>query len=291
MNMWIKQSARFQRHHLGQTLLTVLGIALGVAAVVAVDLANSSARRSFALSLQAVTGPSTHFLSGGPGGLDETLYPQLLRELGLDKIAPRVQANVRVKGLSFTLLGTDIIAERSMQRHRFTGLQGANLSEIFLHPNRVMLERRSARNLQLQEGDSFELSYQGQTTSVYLGSTFVSPNPAATEGIIFADIGAVQEMLGGLGTLDRIDMILTPEQHRRLSRWLPDSVLLVEADSRNQSLQQMSESFHINLSAMSLLALLVSALLIYNTLTFSVLRRRSQLGDSSQPGANPPRAV
>ena len=285
--MWTKQSVRFLRHHMGQTLLTVLGIALGVAAVVAVDLANSSARRSFALSLEAVTGPSTHFLSGGPTGLDEALYLRLRRELGLDKIAPRIQANVRVHGLTFTLLGVDVVAEQSMQRHRFTKLQGNNISEILQYPNRVMLEQRSARNLQLQEGDSFELSYQGQTTSVYLGSTFVSSNPAATEGIIFADVGAVQEILGRLGTLDRIDMILTPEQHQDLSRWLPDSARLVEADSRNQSLQQMSESFHINLAAMSLLALLVSALLIYNTLTFSVLRRRSQLGILRSLGQTP----
>ncbi|MEZ0174073.1 MAG: ABC transporter permease [Candidatus Reddybacter sp.] len=287
MNIWAKQSLRFMRQHLGQTLLTVLGIALGVAAVVAVDLANSSARRSFALSLQALTGPSTHFLSGGPSGINEVLYPRLRRELGLDKVAPRIQASVRVQGLTFTLLGMDILAEQAMQRHRFIGLGSNKLSKLFQDPNRVVLERRSARNLQLEEGDSFELRYQGHTTRVYLGSTFVSPNPAASEGIIFADLSVVQEILGRLGTLDRIDMILSPRQYQSLSHWLPDSVRLVEAGSRNRSLQQMSESFHINLAAMSLLALLVSALLIYNTLTFSVLRRRSQLGILRSLGQTP----
>ncbi len=36
----------------------------------------------------------------------------------------------------------------------------------------------------------------------------------------------------------------------------------------------MTEAFHVNLQAMGLLALLVGALLVYNTMTFSVLRRR-----------------
>jgi len=53
---------------------------------------------------------------------------------------------------------------------------------------------------------------------------------------------------------------------------------LLESERRNNSLRQMSEAFHINLTAMSLLALLVAALLIYNTVTLSVLQRRSSLG-------------
>ncbi len=287
MNIWARQSVRFLHHHRAQTLLTVLGIALGVAAVVAVDLANSSARRSFALSLQALTGPSTHFLSGGPTGLDETLYPRLRRELGLRKVAPRIQASVRVQGLTFTLLGMDAIAEQSLQRHGFAWPGGSKLGELLPHPNRVVLEQRTAGKLQLEVGDSFELSYQGQTSSVYLAATYISPNPAASAGLIFADLSVAQEILGRLGTLDRIDMILSPQQQQSLGRWLPDSVRLVAADSRNRALQQMTESFHINLAAMSLLALLVSALLIYNTLTFAVLRRRSQLGILRSLGQTP----
>jgi hypothetical protein len=41
-----------------QSLLCVLGIALGVAVVVAIDLANASASRAFALSTATVAGPA-----------------------------------------------------------------------------------------------------------------------------------------------------------------------------------------------------------------------------------------
>ena len=46
---------RYMLRHRASSLLMVLGIALGVAVMVAVDLANTSATRAFELSVDAVT--------------------------------------------------------------------------------------------------------------------------------------------------------------------------------------------------------------------------------------------
>src|SRR5690606_29828365 len=54
-----------------QSALMVVGIMLGVAVVVAIDLANASASRAFDLSTAAVAGRATHQIVGGPAGLDE----------------------------------------------------------------------------------------------------------------------------------------------------------------------------------------------------------------------------
>jgi putative ABC transport system permease protein len=53
---------------------------------------------------------------------------------------------------------------------------------------------------------------------------------------------------------------------------------LVATDSRNAALEQMTSAFGVNLLAMSLLALLVAGLLIYNTVSLSVLQRQQTLG-------------
>jgi putative ABC transport system permease protein len=66
-----------------QTLLMLLGISLGVAVAVSVDIANASAERAFDLSVEAVVGRSTHYISGGPGGIPEEIYVEL-RKAGLD---------------------------------------------------------------------------------------------------------------------------------------------------------------------------------------------------------------
>jgi len=93
----------------------VLGISLGVAVAVAIDLANTSSELAFELSTQAVAGNATHFLTGGPQGLDEQFYTRL-RLSGLDlPMAPVISEYVSSPQLGeelFQLLGVDPFAEK-----------------------------------------------------------------------------------------------------------------------------------------------------------------------------------
>ena len=52
---------------------------------------------------------------------------------------------------------------------------------------------------------------------------------------------------------------------------------MIPVAGRSGALAQMTRAFDLNLSALSLLALLVGAFLIYNTMSFSVVQRRSAL--------------
>ena len=77
---------------------------------VAIDLANDSARRAFALATEAVTGRATHQIVGGPGGVPEAIYPRLRLALGAATIAPVVEGDVGAPdhpGRTFHLLGVD----------------------------------------------------------------------------------------------------------------------------------------------------------------------------------------
>ena len=58
----------------------MLGVALGVATVVAIDIANESARRSFIAANEAVAGTATHRLDGI---ISDDLYTRLRLEHGL----------------------------------------------------------------------------------------------------------------------------------------------------------------------------------------------------------------
>ena len=63
--LW-RASLRHLVAHPWQLGLSILGIALGVAVVVAVDLANESARRAFTGFAESLTGRATHRIVGGP---------------------------------------------------------------------------------------------------------------------------------------------------------------------------------------------------------------------------------
>jgi putative ABC transport system permease protein len=263
--------------HRWQSWLTVIGVMLGVTMVVGVDLANNSARRAFSLSLESIAGPTTHQIIGGPDGIPEHIYTGLRTELAIRSSLPMVTGQVIIRGEPFSLLGVDPISEASVGRHT-AGLQYQGLGTAFSNHDAVMLPERAAARLKLKSPDVFNMQRGEKDLSVRLAATFPSDNPAATDGLVFADIAVAQRLLNRFGYLDRIDLILDKKTATSVRAWLPAGLSLVDSESRNDNLRQMSEAFHINLTAMSLLALLVATLLIYNTVTLSVLQRRNTLG-------------
>lgn len=274
---------RYAKQHPWQTWLSFLGIALGVMMVVAVDLANGSARRAFAQSIDAVNGNITHQIVGGSAGVPDAVYTALRTELGMRRSAPALTAPVRIAGQEFTLLGLDLISEASLDRRR-PGF-GTNAGDLLVlgfaslaAGNAVLMSDNAAASLQLAEGDTITIQGSAGARDVELAATFASGEAAATDGLLFADIATAQDLLQRRGTLDSIDLVLGDAEAERVREWLPPGLTLVETNARNASLEQMTEAFHVNLLAMSLLALLVAGLLIYNTVSLSVLQRQETLG-------------
>ena len=75
-------SLRHLVRHPAQLSLELVGLSLGVATIIAVDIATASSQRAFELSMDTVNGAATHEIVGGPQGIDERLYVELrTREL------------------------------------------------------------------------------------------------------------------------------------------------------------------------------------------------------------------
>ncbi|HEX5764004.1 MAG TPA: ABC transporter permease, partial [Woeseiaceae bacterium] len=91
MPVLYRASLGYLTRHPWQLALALVGICVGVAVMVAVDLANESARRAFLSSMDAVNGEATHQVIGGPAGIDELLYVDLRVSGGLRNIAPVVE--------------------------------------------------------------------------------------------------------------------------------------------------------------------------------------------------------
>ncbi len=250
--LW-RNALRYHLQHRWQTLLGVLGILLGVMMVVAVDLASTSARRAFELSVESVSGTITHQIVGGSQGVPEQLFTQVRTELGLRRSAPVLTAEVRLRGQSLTLLGLDLVSEGSLQR-RLPGLAAGALDLTRLAagalraPNAVLLPTPAAREAGLAVDAGFTLDAPHADLPLTLAGTL--DNGGA--GLLFADIAVAQRLLQRFGRLDSIDLVLSDAEAALLRAWLPADVTLVEAAGRNAALTQMTEAFHVNLLAMSL---------------------------------------
>jgi putative ABC transport system permease protein len=267
--------------------LMIVGIALGVAVVVAIDLANTSASRAFSLSTETIVGKATHQLIGGPDGLPESLYTELRVDWGYRLSAPVVEGVVTALDLDrqpLRLLGVDPFAEAPFRTYLSSdGGQAAGLQTLFVEPDTVAIGAGLASHYGLKVGDPLRLRLSDRYITVTVASLLTPPDAnsrRALDGVLLADIATAQEIMGLThpGRLSRIDLILTPEQAAALAPRLPAGVSLEPASEQSNTVAQLTAAFQLNLTALSLLALVVGMFLIYNTVMFSVVQRRAIFG-------------
>jgi putative ABC transport system permease protein len=272
------------------TALMILGVALGVTVVIAIDLANESARRAFMLSSQAVTGRATHQIVGSSSGIAEDLYQQLRVQQGFGNIAPVVEGlgvAIDLDQQPLRILGVDPFAEtpfRSFVRSEVTTLAG--FEQFFLEPKMVLVFSQLRDRYDLQPGDEIRLQVNDRITELsILGVLGSGDEGQATEDLLIMDIAAAQELLGFVGRLSRIDVLAGGEELEQIIAALPQGVTIQPATDQTTTIAQFSEAFSLNLEALSLLALVVGMFLIYNTMMFSVLQRRQTFGILRMLGA------
>lgn len=283
-----RASYRYLLHHPWQLALALLGIALGIAVVVAVDLANEGARRSFELSTEMVVGSATHQIVSDGTGVPETLYTTLRTTLGVRRSAPIVEGNAgidRLPGRTLQILGMDAFAESSWRgRLTIAGSASVPVAELLTTPGGALVPPGLPDRLGLAIGDAFEiLAGAGRGSLTILGETPLAGPADSAPDLTIVDIATAQTLFGLGGRLSRIDLELGdgPEAEElagAIEALLPIGVRLQSSAARNSAVASMSDSFQLNLTAMSLLALLVGMFLIYNTMTFAVIQRRPLLG-------------
>ncbi len=290
-----RASSNYLQRHRGQLALTILGIALGVAVVVSVELAKSSALESFDQAVRAVAGRATHRISGGADGLNEQVYVQLRRSGAAGSMAPRVQGLAATDDAArrvVRIIGVDPLAERAFQSewYRFANRSGAagstDLTHLMIEPGTVLVTDETARHLGVERGQSLPLLIGTQRQQVTFTGIF-SPQDVATEAalgdLLITDIATAQELLGMIGRLSYIDLIVpegadAAERLHRIRILLPKTAELTAHGSGQRSVREMTRAFYTNLTALSILSLLVGMFLVYNTMTFLVVQRRELIG-------------
>jgi putative ABC transport system permease protein len=275
-------SLRHLLRHPAQLLLALVGLALGVATIAAVDMATASSYRAFLLSIDAVNGAATHEIEAGPAGIDETLYVKLAREGLPIAFAPVVEGYVAIGDRSMQLIGIDPFANPGFRDDELlaagAGGAHADLGQWFRAQGAVMMAQETAAELHLARGQSFALSVSGRTYNASLVATLGQRRPG-DDALILTDIAQAQEWLGLLGHLSRIDLRVPPGESgklalARLKEELPAGVQLAAAGSGSRQNLDLASTFMTNLQAMSLLALLVGFFLIYSAVSFAVVQRR-----------------
>jgi putative ABC transport system permease protein len=280
-----RASARHLVRHPWQFGLALLGIALGVALAVGIDVATASVRRSFTRASEAAAGRATHEITGGARGVPEAVYRRLRVELGLREAAPFVGGTLALPdrpGQVVQLVGVDPFAEaavRPVLAWNGAAAQSA-LAALLTRPAAAVISAATAARWGSSAGAALAVRVGADRRELRVAAVVTEPGEnerRALDGVALVDLATAQELLGQIGFLTRIDLRLDDAAVARVTAALPAGVQLRPLAARTGALSAMTSAFDLNLRALSLLALLVGAFLVYNTQTFSVVQRRPLL--------------
>jgi putative ABC transport system permease protein len=222
----------------------------------------------------------THEITALHGTIPTTFYTQLRNNWGFKQASPQIQVPITLQGLHYELLGLDPFAV-PLNQVTNVALPTEVLSKLLTQANSVILSQSLAQRLNITAGQ--RLNVQIQQRPISLNVLVSVPMQANTENMLFADIATAESLAGSKG-LTRIQLQLTEAQAQQLQAVLPSDLKLEAFAQRQAVFGQMTQAFSANLLAMSLLAMLVGAFLVYNTMTFSVLQRRSSFAIARMVG-------
>ena len=276
--------------HRLRALFPLVGIALGVAVFLAVRVTNLSTLRAFERTVDAIAGRAGLEITGRGAPLDEAVLPLARRVPGVAAVAPLVLADVVVpeaEGAALLVAGIDVVSDRAVRDYTFHWTEGDKQDPfaILTQPQAIVLSERFAQRYSLHLDAPLQI-YTSQGTQHLVVRGLLRPEGAAEAlGGHFAimDIAAAQVLFDRVGRLDRIDVV--PRQdfpldtlQAALQQRLGPGVQVRRPQARNQAVEKMLRSFHVNLTALSLIALIVGMFLIYNSTTMAVVQRRRELG-------------
>ncbi|MBI1955979.1 MAG: ABC transporter permease [Acidobacteria bacterium] len=271
-----------------RTALSILAVGLGVGVILAIQLANRSAIGSFQSSIVEIAG-RTNLSILAPNGVDELLLPEMARVLGPEvKISPVIESTAVVPptGEVVRILGIDIIQDRPF---RDTTLKNIHITPrdfllLLTDPRSLVVGESFAQRHRLQPGSTITLLVNDHQDEYTVRGILASQGvgKVLAGNMVIMDIAAAQLAFGRLGKLDRIDLIVPPEQlasyESRLTRALPAGLRAERPEVRAEQTDKMLRAFRWNLTALSYISLVVGAFLIYNTIAISVVRRRAEIG-------------
>lgn len=280
MSLLRRASVRHLLRHPAQLVLSVLGVALGVAVVVSIDLAIQSSKEAFQASAETVAGRATHAVAGGVGGVDDTLVTRLRVDVGVRNAAPVVEglaSSPALPGRALRILGVDPFSEAPFRPFLAGGSTGVDVSAFVTVPGAVALSSVTAAQAGVGLGDTLAVSVDGRLHALPVVGLLEPQGRLARVGLhdlLVLDLASAQWVLGSRGTVSRIDLRLPQgdpgeEVLARVRQALPPEVRVEAAGVRTETLTGMIRAFDLNLRALSLLALVFGMFLIYNAMTFS----------------------
>lgn len=304
---WRRFSLRHARQEWLQTLLLLLILGLGVGTFLSIRIANRAAVEGFQLFTESLKGPSDLIVES-PAGIPIGELSRIRGQLGDNPASlfpvveqtlhplPQDPAAADAAGRPVRLLGLDLVQLRALGTEGM-GEDIAEFWEMIDDPDHLLITQAVAEEWNVSTGNSIEVVMRGQRARFTVRGILPkyraqTPLP---RNLAVVDLAALANRLN-LSSVDRVE-ILIPDGVLREAHLKQAGIRLREAfggrwiitTPADQGVDgaSMTSAFRLNLTVLSLIALLVGMYLIAQTLDATVSRRRREIATLRSLGISP----
>jgi putative ABC transport system permease protein len=276
--------------HKLRTILTILGIALGVAVLFAVRTANLTLLSSLTVTVEKLAGKATLQVVGDEGGFPEAVWETVKDTPGVHVAQPVIEvlANIAFgdEG-SLLIVGVDMLGDRELREYQFdeAGSEIADPLVALAQPDSILVSRAFADKYRLGDGDKLplftsqgrrEFTIRGIFKPVGIGEIFDGQ-------IAVMDVFNAQYVFNRGRNIDRIDLmnetgVEVDELAARIRARIPAGIEVTPPTARGQGIEKAVSAMRIGMLIASFIALLVGVFIIFNTFNIAVNQRWKEIG-------------
>lgn len=299
---------RNMRTRLWRTALTMLGIVLGVAVVLAIQITNDSTLESIRQVFDRAAGRANLLVvaegsgAGSTNAFDEEIWEDLEGIDSIEIAAPTIRTQ--------TVLASE--AGRTSFDFTITGVASGSIIQLYgidpeLDPEVRVYELASGRLPNLEDYEAVLPEELAEEKRLGIGDDLVIVTPLGEahleitglltkEGvalindgnIAIAPLEVIQELFEREGELDEIGLRVAPETAENprqlealkdyLETDLEGDAEVIYPSARGELVPMMLSTYQQGLAFFSLIAVFVGAFLIYNTFSMTVVERTREIG-------------
>jgi len=278
------------RTHPLQELLALVGIAVGVALVFAVQVANTSVAGSVEQLVHGLVGRAQlQVTARDADGFPSSTTARIARVPGVETVAPVVDVRVGLRGPRGTVTATIVGGDRGLVR------LGGSLLHEFASPhlrllNAIALPFPLAQTLGIAAGDDVTLSAGGRTRSVPVATLLTADaiGDLARSPVALAPLRYAQRLTGLDGRVTRVLVLADPQREQavraRLKQLVGDRLNVSDGEAEARLLRQASAPNDQSTALFAAISALVGMLFAFNAMLLTVPERRRFVADLRMEG-------
>lgn len=289
----------YVRRHRLRTLLTTVGIVLGVAVFVGMHTANESVLLAFYKTIDRIAGKAELQITAGEGGFPEDVLERVQSMPEVRAAVPVIEAavdtNLKGEG-NLLVLAVDMTGDRSLRDYDLESGEEAVVDDplVFLaQPDSLIVTREFAQRNGLAIGTRVPMrTMEGEKQFTVRGIMKSGGLTQAFGGnLAVMDIYAAQMVFGRGRTFDRVDLALAEgvaldEGRLEIARRLGPGYQVEPPASRGQQIDSVLRVYSFTANMNSAFALFIGMFIIYNSFSIAVAQRRREIGILRALGAS-----